>query len=75
MKAYATKLWGSDNYGLLHEHNGIPVYETDEGNERLRQCYSAFSKSIDEGLKYVVIDINPLIIAGLIEERIIKNFH
>lgn len=78
IKAYATRQEGSEEYKILHTGIGrdywIPVFETEEGNQKLRAHYAAFSQSLDEGLEFMLVDVEPLVSARLIDEKKLHKF-
>ena len=79
IKAYATKQPDSDTYTILHTGIGrdywIPVFESDDGQRKLREYYAAFSQGLEDGLEFVVVDVESLVSARLVDEKRLHNFH
>lgn len=79
IKAYATKQPDSDTYTILHTGIGrdcwIPVFESDDGQRKLREHYKAFSQTLENGLEFMVVDVKPLVSAHLLDENKLHNFH
>lgn len=80
IKAYATKTRpNSREYVILYSGIGndcwIPVFESVQGERKLKDDYRAFSEALESGLQFIVVDINPLVSARLIDKKKLHNFH
>ncbi len=77
IRTYATKQPDSDTYVLMHSGRDsyVPVFESKEGERKLRASHPAFSEALDKGLEFVVVDVSPLVSACLLDESKLYNFH
>ena len=66
LRTYATKQPDSDTYVLMHSGRDsyVPVFESEEGERKLRTSHPAFEKAISEGLEFIVVDVSPLVEAN-----------
>ena len=77
VKTYATKQLDSNTYAIVHSgrESYIPVFESEDGERKLRASHPALDKSINEGLEFIVLDVSHLVLARLLDEEKLYNFH
>ena len=77
IRTYASRQPNSDTYAIMHSGRDsyIPVFESEEGERKLRASHPAFDKAVEDGLELVIIDVSPLVSARLLDEKKLYNFH